>query len=417
MRLKAVLLALFCVAASPLAHADWPEWRGPSQQGLTDAKLPLHWSETENVTWKTEIHDVGHSTPVVLGSQVWLTTAKQDGTVLYAVCLDANTGAITHDVAVLNIATPQNINPANSHATPSPVIEAGRVYVHYGSAGTAAVDTATGKVLWTRTDLNCDHMQGPASSPLLFEDLLILHLEGTDKQFIAALNKNTGETVWTYHRPADLYTDAVKGVYKKSYQTPVLVNAGGQPQLLSNGALIATAHDPRTGNEIWRVRYKEDSTISRIVWGNGLYFINTGGNPNGTELWAVREGGKGDITDTHVAWKMTKDAPHESSPVLVGDLLYTMSERSNLICAEAATGTQLYTQRLPGDFWASLLATKDRIYLPNRKGATTVVATGREYKELAVNNLDGDFLASPAVVGNALILRTKTHVYRVEEKK
>jgi outer membrane protein assembly factor BamB len=259
-------------------------------------------------------------------------------------------------------------------------------------------------------------MQGPASSPVIFENLVIVHLEGTDKQFIAALDKATGATVWQYDRPADLYT-GMQGVYMKSYQTPVILDIDGKPQMISNGALLVTGHDPRTGAEIWRARYRDDSTISRIVSGHGLLFINTGGSPNGTELWAIRQGGTGDITDTHVAWKMTKDAPHESSPVLVGDLLYTMSERAMLICTEAVSGTPVWSERLRGDYWASLVATPDRIYFSNRKGTTDVIATGREYRALASNALDGEILASPAVAGDSLLLRTKTHLYRIAEKK
>jgi outer membrane protein assembly factor BamB len=411
------MVAAACCVFPVLAFADWPDWRGPTQQGLTDAaNLPLQWSETENIVWKTPIHDSGYSTPVVWGNQVWLTTATKDGTALFAVCLDLESGKIVQDIPVFNIETPQRIHPNNSYATPSAVIEAGRVYVHFGSAGTACIDTASGEVLWRRTDLNCDHMQGPASSPIIFENLLIVTVEGTDKQFTAALDKKTGTTVWTYNRPRDLY-DGIEGVFVKAYQTPVILEVDGKSQLVSNGAVMCTGHDPRTGEEIWRIRYRDDSTISRIVAGHGLMFINTGGSPGGTQLYAVREGGVGDVTDSHVVWKMLEDAPHESSPVLVGDLLYTISERGTLICTEATTGTQVWSTRLKGDYWPSLLATKDRIYLSNKKGMTNVIATGREYRELAVNTLEGEMLASPAVAGDSLLLRTKTDLYRIEQKK
>jgi outer membrane protein assembly factor BamB len=410
-----IVSVAFCVCAG--AFGDWVDWRGATQEGITDAAgLPLHWSETENVAWKTPIHDLGYSTPVVKGGQAWLTTATQDGAGLYAVCVDVKSGKIVRDIPVFTIEKPQRIHPNNSYATPSAVIEAGRVYVHFGSAGTACIDTASGEVLWRRTDLNCEHMQGPASSPVLFENLVIVTLEGTDKQFMAALDKKTGDTVWRYDRPADIYTGH-EGVFMKSYQTPVFVQVDGKTQLVSNGALMCTGHDPLTGKELWRVRYQDDSTISRIVTGQGLMFVNTGGNPGKTQLYAVREGGVGDITDTHVAWKMLKDAPHESSPVVVGDLLYTMNEHGLMICTEAATGTQVWSQKMKGEFWASFLATKDRIYLSNKKGETTVFAPGREYKELAVNTLDGEFWASPAVAGNALLLRSKTHLYRIEGGK
>jgi len=410
------VVGLFLVVGA--AWADWTDWRGPTRDGRSDAEgLPLNWSETENVMWKSTIHDEGHSTPVILGNQVWLTTATKEGTTLYAVCVDLETGAVVHDVAVFQVVSPQHINPANTYATPSAVIEPGRVYVHYGSLGTACLDTATGEVLWRRTDLNCDHMQGPASSPVLFENLVIVTVEGVDKFFTAALDKKTGETVWIYNRPEELYTEDIKGVYKKSYQTPMIVEVGGAPQLVSNGALMVTGHDPRTGKEIWRARYRDDSAISRIVQGHGLLFVNTGGSPSATELWAIREGGVGDITDSHVAWKMTKDAPHESSPVLVDDLLYTMGEQRALICTEALTGTQVWTQKMKGDFWASLLATKDRVYISNKKGETVVIATGREYRELANNTLDGEIFASPVVAGDSILLRTRTNLYRIAGKK
>ncbi|MFA6243511.1 MAG: PQQ-binding-like beta-propeller repeat protein, partial [Candidatus Hydrogenedentales bacterium] len=245
MRSYALIIAAACCVCAMQAQADWADWRGPTQDGRTDAAgLPLHWSESENIVWKTEIHDIGHSTPVVLNNQIWLTSAPKDGTVLYAIGVDLESGKILHDIPVFNVEQPQHINPINSYATPSAALEAGRVYVHFGTFGTACIDTSSGEVLWRRTDLNCDHMQGPASSPIIFEDFVIVTQEGTDKQFMVALNKKTGETVWTYNRPADLYTPDIKPVYLKSYQTPVIVDVEGKPQLVSNGALLVTGHDP-----------------------------------------------------------------------------------------------------------------------------------------------------------------------------
>ena len=417
MRTGALILAL--VICMGVAHADgnWPAWRGPTAEGQSDAKgLPLHWSETENIAWKTGIHDLGYSTPVVWGDQIWLTTAKEDGTALYAVCIDLNSGKSIHDIEVFRPENPQHINPANSYATPSATIEAGRVYVHYGTFGTACIDTASGEVLWRRTDLKCDHMQGPASSPVLFEDLLIVTLEGIDKQFMAALDKKTGATVWMYNRPADIYTPDTKPVFRKSYQTPLIIDVNGTPQLVSNGALLVTGHEPRTGKEIWRLRYGVDSTISSIVHGHGLLFVNTGGHPSESELLAIRMGGAGDVLNSHVVWKMTKDTPFQTSPVLVGDLLYTVTDDGVLTCMEATTGKPVWSQRLKGKFGASFVATADRIYISNTKGKTTVFAPERQYRELAVNQLDGELWASPAVAGKALLLRTKTHLYKVAQK-
>jgi outer membrane protein assembly factor BamB len=416
MRLCVLLGAVLLCLCPALAQTNWPDWRGPAADGHTQATgLPLRWSETENVVWKTAIHDLGHSTPVVWDDQVWLTTATEDGTVFYAIGIDAKSGDILHDREVFRAEEPQHINPLNTYATPSPCIEEGRVYVHFGTFGTAAIDTASGDILWRRSDLNCDHMQGPASSPVLFENLLILTIEGTEDQFIVALDKDSGDTVWRFDRPADLYTPEIAGVYKKSYQTPVFIEHDGRPRMISNGALQVTAHEPRTGDVIWEARYRDDSTISRIVTGQGLLFINTGGNPGGSELWAMRPGGTGDVTESHVVWKLTEDAPHQSSPVLVDGLLYYVTDQCDLCCLEATTGNPVWTADLRDKFGASPLAAPGRIYLPSMKGTTTVIAPGREYRELAVNHLDGELWASPAVTGNALLLRTKTHLYRIGE--
>ncbi len=417
MRICTLTLAVvICMAA---AHADgnWPAWRGPTAEGVSDAAgLPLRWSETENIVWKTGVHDLGYSSPVVWGDQIWLTTAKEDGTALYAVCIDLNSGSIVRDIELFRPENPQAINPLNSYATPSAVIEAGRVYVHYGTFGTACIDTASGEILWKRSDLNCDHRQGPASSPVLFEDLVIITLEGVDKQFTAALNKNTGATVWLYNRPADVYTPEVTPIYRKSFQTPAIIEVNGKQQLVSNGALLVTGHDPRTGEEIWRVRCGVDSSISSVVHGHGLLFVNAGAHPGESEFLAIREGGTGDVLNSHVVWKMTKNTPFQSSPVLVGDLLYMVTDDGILTCTEATTGTAVWSERLKGKYGASPLAATDRIYISNGRGMTTVFAPERQYRELAVNQLDGELWTSPAVADKALLLRTKTHLYKIAQK-
>ena len=419
LNLKSWLIAFLVIlfVYSDFAFSNWPDWRGPSGDGRSDATgLPLNWSETENIVWKRPIHDLGHSTPVVWGNQIWLTTATKKGDILYAVCVDLNSGRIVHDIDVFHPKKPQRIHRNNSYATPSAVVEEGRAYVHYGTHGTAAIDSRTGEVLWRRTDLNCEHMQGPVSSPVLYEDLLILHLEGTDVQYIVGLNKNTGKTIWREDRPKELYETVRQGVYRKAYQTPVLIEINGRTQLVSNGALLVTGHEPLTGREIWRVRYRDDNTISRIVSGDGLLFVNCGGSPTAPEFVAVRQGGLGDVTDTHVVWKMTKDVPLESSPVFVDGLLYTLSDRGVLICKEGMTGETVWTERLEGRYGASLLYADGRIYISSKEGKTTVIKPGRSFHKLAVNELDGELWASPAIAGKSLLMRTKTHLYRVQNK-
>ncbi len=410
------LVAVLSVCLTP-AHADWPDWRGPTGDGRSDATgLPLTWSETENIVWKTPIHDFGHSTPVVWADQIWLTTATTDGRSLYAVCFDLATGAVVHDIEVLQPDKPQRVHAANSYATPSAVIEEGRVYVHFGTYGTACIDSGTGEALWRRTDLNCDHMQGPVSSPILFEDLLIVHLEGIDVQFIAALDKNTGDTVWRHDRPEELYRDLEPFYWRKAFHTPLIVEVDGQPQLVGNSAQIGTGNDPRTGEELWRVVYGDDNTVSRVVSGHGLFYINTGGSPNSVRLLAVRHGGVGDVTASHVAWEVGEHVPVESSPVLAGDLLFMVNDSGMVTCLEAKTGTNVWAQRLGGMYGASPLHAEGRIYLSNKKGMTTIIEAGRAFRELAVNQLDGELWASPAVAGKSLLLRTKTHLYRIESQ-
>ena len=413
--LGTILIAFFASLAP--ASANWPDWRGPTGEGHSEATgLPLHWSETQNIVWKTSIHDLGYSSPVVWDNQVWITTATKKGETLYAVCVDLTSGRIIHDVEVFHPERPQRIHRNNSYATPSAVVEKGSVYVHYGSHGTACLDTKTGEVVWRRDDLNCNHLQGPVSSPILYEDLLILSLEGTDVQFVVALDKKTGKNVWRYDRPRELYENIEPLYLLKSYHTPLVVEVNGTPQLINNGAMLVTGHEPRTGRELWRVLYRDDNPISRIVSGHGLFFINSGGSPGATHLLAVRQGGVGDVTESHVVWKMTKDVPHESSPVLVRDLLYLLSDRGVLICKQATTGHTVWSERLEGQYGASLLHADNRIYISSKQGKTIVIEPGLTFRVLAVNELDGFLGASPAVAGKSLLLRTKTHLYRVQSK-
>lgn len=414
-------LFLIILILSPffISHAEetgyWPDWRGPTADGHSNATgLPLTWSEDENIVWKVPIHDHGYSTPVVWENQIWMTTATEDGKTLYAVCVDLATGDLVHDIAVFQPEEPQPINANNTYATPSAVLEAGRVYVHYGTHGTACLDTKTGEKLWERTDFHCDHMQGPVASPFLYKDLLIVHYEGGDVQYFVALNKHTGELVYRVDRPRELYAHLDPLYLCKAYQTPVIVEVDGQPQLLSNAAVLVTAHEPLTGKELWRVRYRDDSTVSRIVSGHGLHFVNTGGSPGAAHLMAIRQGGTGDVTDTHVVWERTEDMPLLSSPVLVEGLLYTISDKGVMMCLEPDTGEPVWTQRLRGDFGPSLLYADGRIYLVSMRTKTYVLKPGREYKELAVNDLDGRFGASPVVAGKSLLLRSTTHLYRIE---
>ncbi len=231
-----IILALACSVCRLAAEENWPQFRGPRGAGHADvAGLPIRWSETENVRWKTRIHGKAWSSPVIWGDQIWLTTATPDGHQLFAICVDRATGNIVRDLQIFDIKKPSYCIPFNSYASPTPVIEAGRVYVHFGSAGTACLDSASGKVLWTRQDLPCDHHRGPGSSPILHDNLLIMHFDGVDQQYVVALDKLTGNTVWKKSRDIDYQTD--DGDFKKAYATPTIVEIGGKAQLISPAAM------------------------------------------------------------------------------------------------------------------------------------------------------------------------------------
>jgi len=425
--LSVLFCALFPGGFLPV-QADWPDFRGPRGDGhvpaATDHKargLPLTWSETNHIKWKTEIHDRGVSTPVIMNGQVWLTAATEAGHDYFAIGVDQESGKILFDEKIFHTDNPEpmgNGTSMNTYATPSPVIEPGRVYVHYGSAGTAGLDTKTGKVIWKRNDLPCRHYRGASASPVLFEDLLILTFDGADLQYTAALNKLTGATVWKTNRSVVWNDESVPGPMardgdlRKSHGTPLLANVGGKPQLISVGAKAAYGYDPRTGAELWRVEYNDWSSAPRPLYDNGLAFIVTGLRTK--EMWAVKTDGRGLITDTHVAWKLSTHIGKYASPVLVDGLIYTPAEESFVTCLEAATGKVIWTERIGGKYAASPIYADGRLYFFSQDGTTTVLKPGRTFEVLATNKLAAGFMASPAVAGKALYLRTRTHLYRVE---
>jgi outer membrane protein assembly factor BamB len=421
----AVLALLLCLAAP--ARADWPEFRGPSgdghvtpSSGKQSAVFPLRWSETENVRWKTPVPDRGWSTPAVLGSKVWLTTATADGHDFFAIGLEAETGKIGFNQKLFHSDNPEPLgNTVNAYATPSPAAEPGRVYVHFGSYGTACLDGESGKVIWQRDDLRCRHYRGPSSSPILFRDLLILTMDGVDLQYLVALDKRTGRTVWKTDRSVAWNDENVPGQMardgdlRKAHSTPIIVDLNGRPQLLSSGAKACYGYDPVTGRELWKVRYPAAwSAAPMPVFDRGLGFFVTGHGQ--TELLAIRVDGTGDVTDTHVSWKVDSMVPKTASPILANGLLYMISDDGMVTCLEAATGKQVWHSRIGGTFAASPLYADDRLYFFSQQGKTTVLKPGRSFEPLATNSLAGGFMASPAASGRALYLRTKTDLYRIE---
>lgn len=405
-------LVMLSVAA---AEENWPEFRGPRGDGTSDAtNLPVEFSETKNVAWKTPIKGKAWSSPVIWGRQIWLTSATEDGKELYALCVDRDSGKILRDMTVFRIAEPAYCHPFNSYASCTPVIEDGRVYVHYGSAGTAAIDTSTGKLLWTRQDLPCDHFRGPGSSPILSGELLIVCYDGVDQQYLVAFDKHTGKTVWKRDRTIDYEARNVKdGDHKKAYSTPVVIEVNGQPQLISSAAVATFAYDPATGEELWRVYHGGMNTSVRPLYSQGLLILNTAAG--GDKLLAVRPDGRGDVTDTHIAWKYGQAVATRPSQVIVGDLLYMVSDNGVASCLEVKTAKTVWQHRLGGDYSASPLYADGKIYFFSQQGKIPVIEPGREFKLLATNELKDGFMASPAVADNALFPRTTAALYRLQK--
>jgi outer membrane protein assembly factor BamB len=420
---KSFLIACVSLAMSlsAMGAESWPDYRGPMHNGHSEAKgLPTEWAEGKNVKWKVALHGRAWSSPIVIDGQVWVSTATKNGQKLSAICVDAKTGKILFDKALFNIPKPQYAHKFNSYASPSPVAEPGRIYLHWGSPGTACLDTKTFKVVWSRPDLKCDHHRGAGSSPLIYKDLLILTMDGSDLQFVTALNKTTGKTVWTTKRSTD-YNDLDKktgkpirgGDLRKGYSTPLIISVDGKDQLISPGARAAFSYDPLTGKEIWTVRYKEHSSASRPIFGHGMVFFGTGYST--PQIMAVKPTGKGDVTKTHMAWKTSDRSPKKPSTILVGDLFYMLNDLGIVSCLEAKTGAKVWQGRISGNYSGSLLHADGKLYAFSEDGPATILAVGRTFKKLAENKLNEGFMASPAVIGKALILRTKTHLYRIEQ--
>lgn len=433
------IMSLAAVLIRPTCAGDnWPQFRGPDGDGRSDAKgLPLTWTETSHVKWKTPIHGRAWSSPVIWGDQIWLTTATEDGTRLYAVCVNRETGKVERDLKLFDVVLPQYVHPFNSYASPTPVIEEGRVYVTFGSPGTACIDTKTGKVLWQRRDFVCNHFRGAGSSPVLFQDLLLMNFDGSDHQFVVALDKNTGKTVWRTERSVD-YKDLdsdgkpqAEGDLRKAFSTPHVAIMNGKPMLISQGAKAHYGYDPLTGKELWRVEERTShSASSRPITGFGMIFLPTGWS-NG-ELLAIHPATNGEAIDANTAtlsnskseggasrlelvWKVKRSVSRKPGLLIVGDLIFMLEDGGVASCLEAKTGTQVWQERIGGSYSASPVTADGRIYYFSEDGKTTVIEASRQFKTLATNQLADGFMSSPAIAGKALFLRTKTHLCRIEE--
>jgi len=389
--------------ATPLLAEDWPQFRGPAGQGHSAEKgLPLNWSGTQNVRWKTPIPGSGWSSPSIAGNTIWLTTATGDGASLRLLSLDATTGKVGGNTEVFRVGDKgPGLHQKNSFASPTAIVQGDRIYVHFGFYGTACLNTK-GEILWKQI-VKYEPQHGPGGSPVLFEDLLIFSCDGFDAQFVIALDAVTGKTRWK----------TARGKGNQAYTTPLLIDVAGKAQLVSPGAHHAYAYDPRTGKELWYIEYGDGfSNVPRPVYAHGLVYICSGFFQ--PILFAVRPDGRGNVTKSHVAWSHPRAVPLTPSPVVVGDDLYMISDNGIGTCLDAKTGKQHWQHRIGGNHSASPIAADGRIYFLSEEGESTVIAPAKEYTQLAKNVIDERTLASIAVSGKAFFLRGDRHLYRIE---
>jgi outer membrane protein assembly factor BamB len=409
--LTGILAALLGQPATAQTPAYWNQYRGPHGDGTTEmSSLPSEWSESDHIRWKLPIDGKAWSSPVVWGNQVWVTNATPDGKTLSAICVDLKSGEVIFDEVIFEIEEPQFCIERNSYASSTPVIEEGRIYLHYGAHGTACIDTSTFKTLWTRQDLECDHFRGPGSSPILWNDLLILTFDGADVQYITALNKATGASVWRTDRGFNYGTD--NGDAMKAYSTPQIAKVADRLELVSPSAGATASYDPATGKEYWRVSSGGMNAATRPVIQDGLAYLGTA--DGGFKFFAVKLGGSGDVTDSHVAWQVAKGAPRYSSPIWVDGKIYVGNEKGILTCLDAQTGKGIWQERVGGLFMPSPLFADGKIYFFAEEGDCFVLEPGDEFKLLSHNKIDGEIMASPAIADGCILLRTKTALYCIE---
>lgn len=412
-RIGAALL-LLSVASLPLHAEDWTQFRGSGSQGIAQAvEAPLRWGADRNVRWKQSIAGKGWSSPILLNGRLYLTTAvplSQDSAPalsLRALCLDADSGKTVWNVETFQQSAGTKIHTKNSHASPTPITDGKRIFVHFGTNGTACLDL-DGKIVWTNRELTYSPVHGSGGSPVLWDGLLIVSCDGGDVQFVVALDQRDGKIRWK--TPRD--TEPAKGF---SFSTPLLIDVGGRTQLISAGSDAVFAYDPSNGKTIWQVRYKDGySVVPRPVYSQGLVFVCTGYNT--PSLLAIRPDGTGDVTETHVKWSYSKSVPKNPSPLVVGEELYMVSDNGVATCLDALTGDELWQSRIGGNFSASPIYAAGRIYLQSEEGEGIVLKAGRQFEELARNPLGERTLASYALGGKALFIRSESHLARIEER-
>jgi outer membrane protein assembly factor BamB len=422
MRAFVLLAALFVVSAGHLLSQGevrmltvtgegaryWPRWRGPSGQGyVAPGKYANTWAPNRNVKWRVPVAGSGNSSPIVWGDRIYLTTAQNNGAKLSLIAFNRPDGKQLWETVVPTDGI-ENVHQKNGHASATPVTDGRMIYASFGRHGLVAFDM-TGKIAWHRKFGPIDNYHGPAGSPVLYKDRIFLYQdhEGTpaQKAFVAAFDAKTGKTMWETPR-----TETV------GWGTPVVINSGTRDELIVNSQRRVTAYDPDTGKELWTVRGMTFEVIPTPVVGEGLVFASSG---RAGPTYAIRPGGNGDVTSTHVVWSTPKGSPFVPSGVVHDGLLYLVNDMQSILTVyEAKSGTLIYQGRMGvaqrEGFSASPVVVNNELYFTNDEGETFVVKAGREFALLHTNSLGERTLASPALVDGIWYWRTTGHLVAIQ---
>ena len=428
---------LFLIAQTLLLSSQgWEQWRGPNGNGHAPAgEYPLEWSENKNLSWKTLLPGRGHSSPVYQGSTAWITTALEtvasqeererranessfpgamglhylSKVEFIALQVDLKTGKIIRQIKVFEKKAPQAIHRLNSYASPSPILKNGKLFIHFGAFGNACLNSKTGQIIWKNQDpdLWIHHENGPGSTPVLWNKLMIFHLDGTDKQSVVALFQETGKIAWHRKRSGKLRENPQT---KKAYATPLIVQGSNGPVLISTGADWVYGYHPETGKELWKINYGilGFSNVSKPLRFENLFIVSTGFMKG--EIHAYQMHGN---HPPSLAWKMTKGAPKKPSPIIVDGSLYVINDGGILTCLNARDGEVLWRSRLEGEYSSSPTFADGKIYISNHSGKTTVIQPGTSMKILAENHLDDGHMASFVPLRGSFLVRTEKALYRI----
>ena len=428
--LFAGLLAVAISGPATMAsdRLNWSARTGPnldSHVSEVDSKgLPTEWSEEpqKNIAWKLDLEGFGHSVPAIGYGKIWLTAATEDGKQQFLYCIDQATGKVLHHKLMYENAEPEPLlNKVNTYASPTCALEKDAVYVHFGTYGTAKVDPQTAEVIWERKDIKCRHFRGPGSSPIIWKDHLILTFDGIDAQFVMALNKHTGETVWRTDRTTD-YGDldengqpTLEGDLRKAYGTPGYLEVNGRTHVVSIGSRAAFSYDALTGEEIWTIRHDDFNASSPPMFFENHAIVNTGSR--GSNLMSIRldDTTRGDVSMSHVVWNRDKGNSDLSAPILVGERIYSVLNNGVVNSVNVKTGEEVWKDRIEGTFTASPIAANGVVYFFNEEGDCYVVKASDTFELVSKNHLAEGMRASPAAADGHLFLRTFTRLYSIGE--